>query len=166
MEYVDGSSASVAQGNAPLQEEGSARVCLVSLAGELFAIDLHHVREVFEIESVTRVPGMPPALVGVANLRGVVLPLVDLRVVLGFSTKGPTPRTGVVVQHGTQQIAILVDRVPEIQTVQKGQFLPVPKGHAQGSRPFVSAILRVEDRLGGVVEVPTLLAYVNAGVLS
>lgn len=163
MGYAERSSGVIAPSSAPVQDEGSTRVCLVSLADELFAIDLHHVREVFEIESVTRVPGMPPSLAGVANLRGAVLPLVDLRLMLGLATNGQAPGVGVVVQHGTQQIAILVDKVSAIQTVQKGQFLPVPGGHSHGSRPFVSAILRVEDRLGGVVEVPTLLAYVNAG---
>lgn len=55
------------------------RVCLVVLGGESFAIDLRQVREVFELESMTPVPGMPASLVGVANLRGTIIPLADLR---------------------------------------------------------------------------------------
>src|SRR5437764_15368771 len=56
----------------PDRTEGAtaARVCLISLSGELFAIDLRHIREVFEVDSVTPVPGMPRALAGVVNLRG------------------------------------------------------------------------------------------------
>ena len=56
-----------------------SRICLITLGGEFFAIDLRHVREVFELESITPVPGMPLSLVGVANLRGTVVPLADLR---------------------------------------------------------------------------------------
>jgi purine-binding chemotaxis protein CheW len=76
------------------------------------------------------------------------------------------PQTGilpfaVVIRHGGQQVGVLVDRVPEIRTIQKEELLPAPSGGANRLKPFVSAVLRVEERIGGVVEVPTLLAYVE-----
>lgn len=155
---------------APVQEhagrpraEGPLRVCLISLSGELFAVDLRNVREVFEVEGITPVPGMPAVLAGVANLRGVVMPLVDLRRLLGLPVTGPPPRFAVVIRHETQQIAVLVDQVPEIRTVQNDELLPAPPRSAPGPTPFVTAILRLEDRIGGMVEVPTLLAQVETG---
>ena len=144
-----------ATGNAP------SRVCLISLAEELFAIDLGNVREVFEVDSITPVPGMPPSLAGVANLRGVVIPVMDLRRLLGLPVSGPPPKLAVVIRHGAHLVGVLVDRVPEIRTVRMDDFLPPPSGGSNGSKPFVSAILRVEDRIGGVVEVPTLLAQME-----
>ena len=54
-------------------------MCVLTLGGELFAIDLRHVSEVFEVEAVTAVPSMPSYLTGVTNLRGTVITLVDLR---------------------------------------------------------------------------------------
>jgi purine-binding chemotaxis protein CheW len=144
-----------------IQPTGPAvRVCLISLAGELFAIDLRNVREVFEVDRITPVPAMPQALAGVANLRGTVVPIVDLRAMLGLSQTGSLP-FAVVIRHGGQQVGILVDRVPEIRTVQMDEILPAPSGGANRLKPFVSAVLRVEERIGGVVEVPTLLAYVE-----
>jgi purine-binding chemotaxis protein CheW len=139
---------------------GSTRVCLISIADELFAIDLRNVREVFELDTITPVPGMPTALAGVANLRGVVVPVVDLRLMLGLPVSGPL-RYAVAIRHGTQLVAVMVDRVPEIRTVQGDDFLPAPATGSGGLKPFVSAIVRVEDRIGGVVEVPTLMAFME-----
>jgi purine-binding chemotaxis protein CheW len=63
-------------------------MCVLTLGGELFAIDLRHVSEVFEVEAVTVVPSMPSLLTGVTNLRGTVITLVDLRGSLGLSVTG------------------------------------------------------------------------------
>lgn len=143
--------------------DSSTRVCLLTLGGEVYAVDLRHVREVFEVEAITPVPGMPPALVGVTNVRGAVVPIMDLRRLLGLTTAGPPPRYAVIIKHGTHQVGVLVERVPEIRTVQTDQFLPAPSGGAQEGKPFLTAVLRLEDRMGGVVEVPTLLACVETG---
>ncbi len=139
------------------------RVCLISLGGESFAIDLRHVREVFEVDNLTAVPGMPAALTGVANLRGLVIPVVDLRGLLGLPVTGAKLPFSVVLKHGPHQIGVLVEQVPEIRTVHQEDFLPAPSRGAQGPTPFVNAILKMDDRIGGVVEVPTLLSYVESG---
>jgi purine-binding chemotaxis protein CheW len=139
------------------------RVCLISLGGELYAVDLRNVREVFEVESVTPVPGMPAALVGVANLRGVVIPLVDLRFLLGVPVNGPSPPFAVVVRHGSRQVGVLVERVPEIRNLRNDQFLPAVQTAGAESRPFVSTVLRIEDRLGGMLEVPMVFEHVEGG---
>lgn len=146
-----------------VRAEAPLRICLLSLAGECFAVDLRNVREVFEVEAVTVVPGMPPVLAGVANLRGVVIPLVDLRPMLGLSASGSLPPFAVVIQHGTQQVGVLVDQVPEIRTVRKDELLQALSQEGRGATPFVTAIVRLDDRIGGVVEVPTLLTYVETG---
>jgi len=139
-----------------------SRVCLIMLSGGLFAIDLRSVREVFPVESITPVPGMPSVLSGVTNLRGVVVPLVDVRSLLGLSTVGTPPKFGVVIHHGANQVGVLVDQVPEIRTVQQDQFLPAPQSGEAEARPFIATILRIEDRLGGLLEVPTLLAHMDS----
>jgi purine-binding chemotaxis protein CheW len=140
-----------------------SRVCLITLSGGLFALDLRSVREVFPVESITPVPGMPSVLSGVTNLRGVVVPLVDVRSLLGLSTAGAPQKIGVVIRHGANQVGVLVDQVPEIRTVQQDQFLPAPMTGETDAQSFVSTILRIEDRMGGLLEVPTLLAHMDAG---
>jgi len=153
-------------GSTPLPDtvaEPPARMCVISVSGELFAIDLRHVREVFEVESVTPVPGVPSALVGVTNLRGVVMPLVDLRRLLNLPATDPLPGFAVVIRHGPHQVGVLVDRVPEIRSAQRTEFLPPPTGTSGVPRSVVSAVMKVEDRLSGVVEVPRLMAYTETG---
>src|SRR5256885_1833672 len=74
--------------SAPPHAGFPSRVCLITLSGSLFAIDLQSIREVFPVDSVTPVPGMPTVLTGVTNLRGVVVPLVDVRSLLGLQHSG------------------------------------------------------------------------------
>jgi purine-binding chemotaxis protein CheW len=135
----------------------------MTLGGELFAIDLRHVREVFELESVTPVPGMPSCLVGVANLRGTVVPLADLRPQLGVSSTA-TQKYAVVVRHGAQQVGILIDEVPEIRTIHGDDLLAASAQGVTESRPFLSGLLKVEGRMSGMVEVSRLLASVEGAV--
>lgn len=136
-------------------------MCLLTLGGELFAIDLRHVSEVFEVESVTAVPGMPGYLTGVTNLRGTVITLVDLRGSLGLPAGRAVLPIAVVVRHGARQVGVLVDHVPEIHTVAREQLLPAMQAGPAGARPCVSAVLRVDQRLGGVLEVPQVFAQVD-----
>jgi purine-binding chemotaxis protein CheW len=134
----------------------SLRVCLVALGEESFAIDLGQVLEVFEPESITPVPGMPAALVGITNLRGTIIPLVDLRAVLGVSAS-VLPKYTVVVRHGTQQVGILVEGIPKIRTV-RSDDLAAHSGHtvAERLRDF-----KEEKKLSTILEMSRLLASIE-----
>ncbi len=88
------------------------RACLFNLTGELFAVDVKHAREVVVLEDYTAVPLAPAYLVGVANLRGYILPILDIRPLLGL----PAQRVGrgckvLVIGTGSVQIAIAIDGV-------------------------------------------------------
>ncbi len=139
---------------------GVLRVCLIVIGGELFAIDLRQVREVFELESVTSVPGMPTSLVGVANLRGTIVPLADLRQSLGAALS-TTPRYVIVVRHEAHQIGLLIDEVPEIRAICPEDILDSSGLSVSGGRPFLSRLVKVEDRVSGMLEIPSLLASVE-----
>jgi purine-binding chemotaxis protein CheW len=140
--------------------ERTLRMCLLTLGGESFAVDLRHVREVFEVESVTVVPGMPSLLTGVTNLRGTVVSLIDLRGILGLTTETALP-FAVVIRQGARQIGLLVDSVPEIHTVTREDLLPAIQDGPAGARPCISGVLRLDERLGGVLEVPQVFALVD-----
>src|SRR5580765_1537099 len=137
------------------------RVCLLSLADQSFVIDLRYVREVFEVTSITPMPGAPAMLSGVANLRGTVMPIVDLRSALGLPIWGASARYAVVIQQGVQQIGVLVDKVPEIRDVLPGDYVTAATQSPEGAHPFVTGILKLAGRMGSLVEVPALLSYVG-----
>lgn len=138
----------------------AARMCLLSLGGELFAVDLRHVREVFEPEAVTPVPGMPAILVGVANLRGMVMPLADLRPSLGMTLSGEQ-KYAVVVRHEQRQVGILIDTVPEIRTIRSEDLVSAASRGLEETRPFVSGLAKIDARMSSVMDVPRLLACVE-----
>jgi len=162
MPVVPGSAGSVAAssegGAAPVMQASTVRAAIVSMGGELFTIDLQNVREVFVVDSITPVPAMPSGLVGVTNLRGTVIPLLDLRETIGLPTE-TTLKYAVVVKHGNWQVAVLVDSVPEIRTLSKDQFLPAPTGTGDRGNPFVSRVVKLEDRLRGVLETSVVLSH-------
>jgi len=145
-------------GVAPGAGASAVRAAIVTLGGELFTIDLQNVREVFVLESITPVPGMPSGLIGVTNLRGSVVPLLDLRQMIGLTAETPL-KYAVVVKHGNWQVGVLVDTVPEIRTLSKDQFLPAPTGTGDGANPFVSTVVKLEDRLRGVLETSVVLSH-------
>ena len=143
---------------APADGVSAVRAAIISLSGEIFTIDLKNIREVFVVESITPVPGMPSGLVGVTNLRGTVIPLIDLRPMFALNADEMLPYA-VVVKHGNWQVGVLVDTVPQIRTLSKNQFLPAPTGMGEKTFPFVSTVVKLEDRLRGVLETSAVLSY-------
>ncbi|HSF66371.1 MAG TPA: chemotaxis protein CheW [Nitrospiraceae bacterium] len=137
------------------------RVCLLSLAGQSFVIDLRYVREVFEVTTITPVPGAPAMLCGVANLRGVVMPIADLRPALGLPVWKTSARYAVVIQQGVQQIGVLVDKVPELRDLLPDEYVTAAVQSPEGAHPFVTSILKLAGRMGSVIEVPALLSYIG-----
>jgi purine-binding chemotaxis protein CheW len=139
---------------------GFRKICVISLGGEHFAVDFHHVREVFRIESITPVPGMPAALVGVANLRGVIMPLVDIRSFLGVSA-ATLLLYAIVARYGSHQVALLVDNVPEIRTISTDDISPLTSNETSAGRRFLSGRVSIDHRMDGIVDLTTLLAAIE-----
>ena len=142
-------------------KEWPTRVCVLSVSGESFVVDLKYVREVFEGMPITPVPGMPSILNGVANLRGTIVPVADLRSALRLSVSGPPAKYVVVIQHGDKMMAVLVDKLPEVCDVLAQEFVS-DVSQAMGKVPsFVGGIWKQAGGLSGLLEVPALLTYVE-----
>ena len=88
------------------------RACVVMLGGRPFALDVADTREVVVLDVTTPVPGAPAALVGVMNLRGSVLPVIEARPLLGLPVQAAIgrPRALVLADAG-QRAAVLIERV-------------------------------------------------------
>ena len=93
-----------------LDSSAAVRACVFALAGEPFAIDVTQVREVAIFEEWTGVPLAPPHLVGVANLRGEVMPIADARAVLGLSARrGGRKLWTLIVEAEGFEVALVID---------------------------------------------------------
>jgi purine-binding chemotaxis protein CheW len=101
----------------PETTEGAASLGL-TVHGKKYSIAAKAVREVIHTPAITRVPYSPAALVGVANLRGAVLPVVSLASLLGEAPSAPALRQKIVVHVGDEAVGILVDAVSKLGVAQ------------------------------------------------
>jgi purine-binding chemotaxis protein CheW len=96
----------------PSAQASAGRVCLIELAGKPYAVDVRTAKEIMVFESCTAVPQGPSHLLGVANLRGTVIPILDIQPLLGLPARRIGARTTVlVVSSAYQQVAVAVDCV-------------------------------------------------------
>lgn len=102
--------------------------CVFSRQQQLFAVSVAAAREVLIGESLTTVPKAPPALVGVLNLRGEVLPLVKLDMLLDLPVRPPSPDDQVLVLSSENvELGLIVDRVREVRPIDPKDIGTVPE---------------------------------------
>jgi purine-binding chemotaxis protein CheW len=112
-------------------EESTALFLTFRLGDELFALDVFQVREVLDVTSITRVPRAPGFMRGIINVRGTVVPVIDLRVKFGMDAAGRTRDSRIVVMEldldgETALIGALADSVHEVVELETGQIEPPP----------------------------------------
>ncbi len=119
------------------------RACVFALSGRLFAIDLGRVRGVRRFEEPTRVPLAPAHLIGMINVHGSIVPLLDSRILLGLSTEDSgRPPQAVVVAWESMQVAITVDHVLGLEVLDAEAS---PDSGAPDASTFASGMLRRGD---------------------
>jgi purine-binding chemotaxis protein CheW len=129
-----------------------------NIGSQEFCIASTSVREIRGWTPATALPHAPGFVLGVVNLRGVVLPIVDLAVRLGFPPTTPTARHAIiVVEFGRQVVGLLVDGVSDIFTAAEDQIQPTPEIAAETARLFLRGVIATEGRLIGVVDIANLL---------
>ncbi len=103
-----------------------------TLADEIFAVDISQVREVLEYTEMTRVPRTPEFMCGVINLRGHVVPVVDMRLKFGMEKSEKTVNTCIIIvevatDDGTTVLGAMADSVKEVMTLDGDQIEPPPR---------------------------------------
>jgi purine-binding chemotaxis protein CheW len=121
------------------------------LDDEVFALDITKVREVLDFTTVTRVPRTPEFMRGVINLRGSVVPVVDLRLKFGMSKTEKTVNTCIIivevkVDDETTALGALADSVQEVMDLVPGQIEPAPKIGTRLNTEFIKGMGKRDDR--------------------
>jgi purine-binding chemotaxis protein CheW len=123
-----------------------------------FCIDIMSVREIRGWSPATALPHAPGFIRGVINLRGTVLPIVDLADRLGFQPTEPSARhVIIVVQVGRQSIGLLVDAVSDILMQPSDSIQPTPDIASEIVKSFVRGVLAIEGRMISVVGLDSLI---------
>jgi purine-binding chemotaxis protein CheW len=98
------------------------------LDDEEYGLEILKVREIIGLQHITRVPRMPASMLGVINLRGAVIPVVDLRRRFGIGSVKTTDRTCIIVVHAAGvEFGVMVDRVSEVADVSAADVEPAPE---------------------------------------
>lgn len=136
------------------------------VAREQYAIDVLRVREVVGVTPITRVPSTPRQVRGIVNLRGNVVPVVDLGLRLGHEELTPTPRSCIVVVeplHGTDRVVgLLVDSVSRVITLPRHDVVPVPAFGTRASTELLAG-MGVVDSAFVLILVPERVARIDDG---
>lgn len=120
------------------------------LGDEVFGLDVAEVREILDFSTVTRVPQMPGFMLGVINLRGNVVPVIDMRLKFGMSKTEKTVNTCIVVvelqvEGVTTVIGALVDSVQEVFDLEPSQIEPAPKIGTKLRTDFIKGMGKHND---------------------
>jgi purine-binding chemotaxis protein CheW len=131
---------------------------LFQMGDEHYAIPLGKVIEILRVEQLTRVPGAPPHVRGVMNVRGRILPVVELRtrITLPSLVLGETARV-IVVEASGRKLGILVDAVSDILRVASEDLSPPPSEVMNDVTDYVSAVGNLDGRVVLVVDLERAL---------
>lgn len=129
------------------------------LGEQSFGVDIMAIREIRAWSPTTRLPHVPSHVVGVVNLRGTVLPVMDLAARLGWEATTPTERHVIIVaQIGGQLRGLIVDAVSDIVTAQDDDIQPPPSTGSDAVVPFLEGLVAQEDRMVMVLDLAALTA--------
>ena len=132
------------------------------LAQEEYAIQVLKVREIVKLQHITGVPETPAELKGVINLRGKVIPVVDLRLRFGLPEKGYDSRTCIIVvelgRAATGPMGVIVDEVSEVLTLQESEIQDTPDFGIGVETPYLLGMAKVRDGVKILLDIDEALA--------
>ncbi|MBN2446497.1 MAG: purine-binding chemotaxis protein CheW [Phycisphaerae bacterium] len=134
-----------------------AKYLTFQLAGEEYGIEILKIREIIGLMDITAVPQMPHYVRGVVNLRGKVIPVVDLRTKFGMESAEYTEQTCIIVVDVGQLTGIIVDTVQEVLDIKSDQVDPPPPLGAGVDTSFVSGMGKVGENVKILLDIDQVL---------
>ena len=137
---------------------GPAEFISFAIGDEQYGVDIMAVREIKEWLNVTRLPEQPDYMRGVLNLRGAMVPIIDLRCRFGEGLTDATPtHIVIIVQIDSRQVGLLADRVLDIVSYQTDAIQPVPRVAQSRQADFLSGLITIEGTMIALIDLPGLL---------
>ncbi|MBW4691238.1 MAG: chemotaxis protein CheW [Lyngbya sp. HA4199-MV5] len=131
---------------------------LFDLAGAIYAVSSHVVKQMEMVETITPVPNTTRFMDGVVFSRGQVIPVMNLRVRFGFEKTPYDVRTRlIVIQLDNRTIGLIVDTAREFITISESAIQPLPESMSEQVEKYLSGIAKLDDRLILILNVQQLL---------
>jgi purine-binding chemotaxis protein CheW len=131
---------------------GTRQVLTFSLGGEIYGVDILRVKEIRGWSPVTRIPRSTAAVLGVLNLRGAIVPIIDLRLRFALRTADFTPITVIIVlslhtADGQRECGIVVDSVQDVVDIAHDHVRPAPSMGAGETSEFIEGITTCDEKM-------------------
>jgi purine-binding chemotaxis protein CheW len=147
-------------------EEAGREYLAFSLGGEEYAVNILQVQEIRAYERVTRIANMPAFIKGVMNLRGAVVPVVDLRVRFNVGNADYNASTIVIVINiGPRTIGMVVDGVSDVVILKSSDVRPAPQIAGVLSAEFLEGVAILDSRMLIIVDINGLMSSKEMGLL-
>jgi purine-binding chemotaxis protein CheW len=129
-----------------------------AIGDDQYGVDIMAVREIKGWSQITALPRQPDYMRGVL-LRGIMVPIIDLRCRFGQGTTEATPlHIVIVVQIGTRHVGLLADRVLDIVAINRSQIQPIPRVSHDARADFLSGLVTIESGMIALIDLTQLLA--------
>ena len=136
------------------------------LGAEEYGIDILRVQEIRSYEEPTRIANAPPFIKGVVNLRGVIVPIVDMRLKFNLERAAYDSFTVVIVLNiGTRVMGMVVDAVSDVITLTPEQLHPVPEFNSAIESDHLLAIGSIDQRMLILVDIEKLMSSAEMGLV-
>ena len=138
---------------------GKMQFVSFAIGDDQYGVDIMSVREIRGWSEVTCLPRQPDYMRGVVNLRGIIVPIIDLRCRLGQGlTEATAMHIVIIVQIGERHVGLLADRVLDIVSINTADLQPVPNIGQDGEAAFLSGLASIEAGMIALVDLPNLLS--------
>jgi purine-binding chemotaxis protein CheW len=139
---------------------GDEQIVVLDLGGEAYGVEIGRVEEIIRMQSVTRIPNGPAFIEGVTNLRGRVIPVLDLRKRFGLPASKPTRRSRIVVgELGEHTVGLVVDGVSEVLLVSSEAVEPPSTLVTSADSAFLRGVAKLEERLILLLDLSRILTH-------
>jgi purine-binding chemotaxis protein CheW len=150
---------SAGSGDGASGSAGLAEFISFAMGDDQYGVDIMAVREIKEWSKVTHLPKQPDYVRGVLNLRGTIVPIVDLRCRFGQGLTEPTPtHIVIIVQIGERQVGLIGDRVLDIVSVDVKEIQPVPRTAQGNTTNFLAGLVTHDNVMIALIDLPNLLS--------
>lgn len=160
----------LAAANAVVQHEQQQYLTFM-LGGETYAMGILAIKEIIEYGNLTEVPRMPDFIRGVINLRGAVVPVIDLGARFGKRATDITRRTCIVIievanGEGTQDIGVMVDAVNEVLEISVSEIEPAPSFGANIRADFIDGMGKINGKFVIILNIHQVLSVEEMATLA
>ncbi len=141
----------------------SSKFLTFQLGDEIYGLDILKVKEIIGIMDITPVPQSPGYVKGVLNLRGKIIPVVDLRLKFGFDEREYTERTCIIVvelemAEGKMLVGIIVDAVSEVTNISETDIEPTPEFGASFSTDYIRGMAKIKGKVVILLDISLVLS--------